>query len=148
MLGILLTLHLIFVGLWLGCVLTEALFERALLGQGRDKERILSALHKRVDVFIEIPAFTLVLVTGVLLLAHAPASALLHAKLAFAALAIGANVYCVHLVFKRHRLAAQGDWPAFESVDHLQHRMGAVVLLGMLVALSLGLYLSFHPSSV
>lgn len=27
----LLALHLLFAGLWLGCVLTEALFERALL---------------------------------------------------------------------------------------------------------------------
>jgi len=60
MTNVLLPLHLALVGLWLGCVLTEALFERALLGKGRDKELILSALHKSVDVFIEIPAFTLV----------------------------------------------------------------------------------------
>ena len=43
----LLILHLALVGLWLGCVLTEALFERALLGKGRDNELILTALNKR-----------------------------------------------------------------------------------------------------
>ena len=64
MTNVLLPLHLALVGLWLGCVLTEALFERALLGKGRDKKLILTALHKRVDMFIEIPAFTLVVVTG------------------------------------------------------------------------------------
>ena len=43
MTNVLLPLHLALVGLWLGCVLTEALFERALLGKGRDKELILTA---------------------------------------------------------------------------------------------------------
>lgn len=139
--ALLLPLHLTFVGLWLGCVLTEALFERALLGQGRDKELILAVLHKRVDTFIEIPAFALVLATGALLLAGAPPSALLHAKVGLALLAIAANVYCVYLVFRRHRHALRGDWPAFERADHLQHKIGAVVLLGILGALGLGLAL-------
>jgi hypothetical protein len=31
----LLILDILFIGLWLGCVLTEALFARALLGQDR-----------------------------------------------------------------------------------------------------------------
>jgi uncharacterized membrane protein len=139
--ALLLPLHLTFVGLWLGCVLTEALFERALLGHGRDKELILSALHRRVDLFIEIPAFVLVLATGGLLLAGAQPSGLLHAKLGLALLAVAANVYCVYLVFKRHRLALQGDWQGFEKADHLQHKIGAVVLLGILGALGLGLAL-------
>lgn len=139
--ALLLPLHLTFVGLWLGCVLTEALFERALLGHGRDKELILSALHRRVDLFIEIPAFVLVLATGGLLLAGAQPSGRLHAKLGLALLAVAANVYCVYLVFKRHRLALQGDWQGFEKADHLQHKIGAVVLLGILGALGLGLAL-------
>ena len=33
--NLILTAHLLCAGLWLGCVLTEVLFERALLGQGR-----------------------------------------------------------------------------------------------------------------
>ncbi len=139
--NLILPLHLTFIGLWLGCVLTEALFERALLGQGRDKELILAALHKRVDVFVEIPAFTLVVLTGALMLKGVPPSALLHAKLGFAILAVAANIYCVYLVFKRHALALKGDWPAFERIDHLQHKVGAWVLIGILGALGLGIYL-------
>jgi hypothetical protein len=94
-----------------------------------------------VDLFIEIPAFVLVLATGGLLLAGAQPSGLLHAKLGLALLAVAANVYCVYLVFKRHRLALQGDWQGFEKADHLQHKIGAVVLLGILGALGLGLAL-------
>ena len=47
----------------------------------------------------------------------------------------------MHLVFKRHRFAEQGHWPAFEAVDHLQHKMGALVLIGILAAAGLGIYL-------
>src|SRR5574343_1362030 len=90
---LLLPLHLLFAGIWLGCVLTEALFERALLGQGRDKELILTALHKRVDLFVEIPAFALVVITGGLLLSSVAPTALLHVKLGFALLAVITNIY-------------------------------------------------------
>jgi len=134
----LLTLHLALVGLWLGCVLTEALFERALLGQGRGKELILTALHKRVDVLIEIPAFTLVVVTGMLLMPQASMGLVFVAKLVFALLAVISNIYCVYLVFKRHQLASLGDWMGFEATDHLQHKWGAIVLMGILVALVTG----------
>jgi hypothetical protein len=136
---VLLPLHLALVGLWLGCVLTEALFERALLGKGRDKELILTALHKRVDVFIEIPVFTLVVVTGMLLMPQASIGMVLKAKLVFALLAVATNVFCVHLVFKRHQLAATGDWTGFEATDQLQHKWGAVVLIGILGSGVLGL---------
>lgn len=50
-----LAVHIVSVGTWLGCVLTEALFEHALLGTGRANELILAKLHKEVDLFVEIP---------------------------------------------------------------------------------------------
>lgn len=145
--ALLLPLHLTFVGIWLGCVLAEALFERALLGQGRDKEFILSALHKRVDIFIEIPAFTVVVATGAMLLATATKGPIFYAKLGFALLAAVTNIYCVYLVFKRHKLAAQGNWQAFEAVDHLQHKMGAIVFVGIIFAMGLGLHLIYVNSN-
>lgn len=128
-----------FVGIWLGCVLTEALFERALLGKGRAQELILVALHKRVDLFIEIPAFMIVLVTGGLMLAGVSPGTGLRVKIALGLLAIAANVYCVWLVFRRARAAECDDWETFTALDHLQHKFGAVVLLGILTALGLGI---------
>jgi uncharacterized membrane protein len=139
--SLLLPVHLAFAGVWLGCVLTEALFERALLGQGRAQELILVALHKRVDLIVELPAFLAVLVTGAVMLASAHPSPALHTKITFGLIAIAANIYCVSLVFRRAKAAAAGDWESFSHLDHLQHKVGAVVLAAILIALSVGVYL-------
>src|SRR6266568_5063043 len=40
-----LPLHLVSIGLWLGCILTEALFERTLLGRGREQELLLAGIQ-------------------------------------------------------------------------------------------------------
>lgn len=136
-----LLVHILLVGIWLGCVLTEALFERALLGKGREQERILTRLHKRVDVWIEIPAFVGVLVSGGVLLNHADWNRILQTKVLLGLVAIAANAYCVGLVFRRSKTAESGDWERFEALDHLQHKWGAVVLVAMLLALGLGVHL-------
>lgn len=140
----LLLLHLAFAGIWLGCILTETLFERALLGKGREQELILAALHKRVDILVEIPAFLAVLVTGALMFLSTDASPLLAAKIVIGLLAIGTNIYCVRLVFRRASAANAGRWEEFAHLDHLQHRFGAVVLVAVVAALLIGVYRFAH----
>ena len=139
--SLLLPIHLVAAGTWLGCVLTEALFERALLDKGPEQELLLAGLHKRVDLVVEMPAILVVLVTGAFLFQGAAPSALLHTKVAFGLLAIVANAYCVWLVFRRFNQATAANWTAFARTDHLQHKVGAVVLIGIVVALLIGLYL-------
>ncbi len=136
----LLLIHLLFVGIWLGCVLTEALFERALLGKGREQELILTALHKKVDFIVEIPAFCIVFVTGVMLFGKSQPDTALYLKIGFALIALLANLYCVWLVLRRHAYAQAGNWDAFARCDHWQHKIGALVLLGILGALGVGLH--------
>ena len=139
--SVLLPLHLAFVGIWLGCVITEAIFERALLGKGRTQELILVALHKRVDLVVEIPAFIAVLVTGAAMLSSVNPSPLLTTKIAFGLLAIATNIYCVWLVFRRAQAALSDQQAEFTRLDHLQHKFGAVVLLALVAALAIGVYL-------
>jgi hypothetical protein len=137
----LLPLHLAFVGIWLGCVLTEALFERALLGKGQAQALILVALHKRVDLIVEIPAFAAVLTTGAFMFSPANVSPLLTTKIALGLFAIATNIYCVWLVFRRAAAANSDRWAEFERLDHLQHKFGALVLLAIVAALAVGAYL-------
>jgi hypothetical protein len=134
----LLPIHLSFAGVWLGCIITEALFERALLGKGRQSELILAGLHKRVDLLLEIPAFAVVLVSGALLYPAANVDLLLHVKIGLGLLAVSLNSYCVWLVFKRAAAAKQGDWDRFSRLDHKQHQYGAIVLLAVVLALIVG----------
>ena len=134
-----LSIHIVSVGLWLGCVLTEALFERALLGTGRENEKILAHLHRRVDLIIEIPAFVLVILTGTLMLIDRPMTTLLMIKVALGILAVVANAYCVRLVFLRVEYSNVGDWGSFERADNLQHKVGAIVLVSILGALGIGI---------
>ncbi len=140
MYSMLLPIHLAFAGIWLGCVLTETLFERALLGKGREQELILVDLHKRVDLIVEIPAFLVVLVTGIMMLPDAGKNGLLLLKIIFGIIAIVTNIYCVLLVFRRAHAAHSGQWETFTHLDHRQHIYGAVVLLAIIASLALGSY--------
>jgi len=111
-----------------------------LLGKGRAQELTLAALHKRVDLVVEIPAFTAVLITGALMYPFATLSGLIHAKIALGLLAVAANAYCVWLVFRRAGAAQAGHWEEFARLDHKQHQYGALVLLAIVAALGIGTY--------
>jgi uncharacterized membrane protein len=132
-------LHIAFVGIWLGCILTEGLFEWALLRRGREAELILVELHKRVDLLVELPAIAGVGITGILMLGSARYSAAMIAKITLGLLAIVANLFCVVLVFRRATAAESGDSSSFRRYDRLQHQVGAVVLIAVFAALALGL---------
>ncbi|MBI5259063.1 MAG: hypothetical protein HY855_21340 [Burkholderiales bacterium] len=133
-----LILHLLCVGAWLGCVLTEALFEREMLAQGPAAHRALADLHWRVDRWVELPSFCGVLLSGVVMAhARAPADGWLLAKMAAGLLAVGLNLWCVRLVWRRRAQAQAGDAAGFARTDAAQHRWGAGVLLGLLAALLL-----------
>jgi hypothetical protein len=138
MTAVLLPLHIAFGGIWLGCVLTEALFERALLGQGHEQELILVGLHERVDLFVEIPAMVGVAITGALMVLSAGVGSLPIAMVAVGVVAFCTNAYCVWLVFRRAAAARADHWDEFARLDHLQHRYGAVVLATVVLALVIG----------
>ena len=132
-------LHMLFAGAWIGVVLVEALFERALLGQGREKELILARLHWRVDKLVELPLLLATVVSGARLLRDVPLDGLLRGKLACAALAVFANLYCIWLVRLRLRMAEAEAWDLFAMIDKRQHQIGALVLIGLLGATGLGI---------
>lgn len=138
---LLLALHLVFASVWLGCILTEVLFERALLPKGPDARTTLAQLHVRVDKVIEIPSIVIVLITGAWLWIQSPVvNRGFYPMLVAGSVAIAANAYCVCLVFKRRRAANAGDWPRFDVLDHKQHKFGAVVLIGVLMALGAAIW--------
>lgn len=134
-----LAIHIAAAGLWLGCILVEVFFERAL-AESPANRNLLAGLHKKVDYFVEIPAFAVVLTTGVILFAAATKTPALYAMTGFGILAVIANVICVIQVVGRDLAARADDETGFKKLDHAQHKVGAVVLLSVIAALLAGFW--------
>lgn len=138
---LLLPLHLVFASVWLGCILTEALFERALLAEGPVAHLALARLHVRVDNLVELPAILVVLVTGLAMFVQSwPRTPSFYVMASSGVAAIGLNLYCVWLVYQRRSAATNGAWSEFARLDHDQHKAGAAVLVLVLVALIAGVW--------
>ena len=92
--------HLIVLGMWLGLVITEVLFEFA--GSDAESLRAAARFHYKVDKFGELPILFAVLVTGTILAVRAwPMSPVHFIKIAASLVAVGANLICTKWVFQR-----------------------------------------------
>src|SRR5206468_10695119 len=92
--------HLITLGMWLGVVVTEVLFEFA--GSDADSLRAAARFHYNVDKFGELPILVAVLVTGTILAVRAwPLTPLHVVKITASLIAVGSALICVLRVFQR-----------------------------------------------
>ncbi|WP_095144274.1 hypothetical protein [Pseudomonas sp. Irchel s3b6] len=137
---LLLFLHLLFVATWLGCILVEAVYEHAIEPSASMRE-FIAQLHWTTDKYIEVPAIVGVLLSGGWLLSLTAITPLLLMKIGFGLLAVLFNMFCVVLVIKRMTAVRKRDFQRYEKLDRLQHKFGAVVLFGVVVALGIGGYL-------
>jgi hypothetical protein len=95
--------HLVVLGMWLGVVITEVLFEFA--GSDANSLRAAARFHYNVDKFGELPILLAVLVTGAILTVRAwPLTSLHVIKIAVSLIAVGAALVCVLWVFRRRRI--------------------------------------------
>lgn len=95
--------HLIVLGMWLGVVIAEVLFEFA--GSDPDSLRAAARFHYNVDKFGEVPILLGVLATGAILTVRAwPLTTLHLVKIVASLLAVGASFICVRWVFERRRV--------------------------------------------
>jgi hypothetical protein len=95
--------HLIVLGMWLGVVITEVLFEFA--SSDAESLRAAARFHYNVDAFGELPILFAVLLTGALLTVRAwPLTPLHFVKIGASLVAVGANLVCARWVFQRRRI--------------------------------------------
>ena len=133
----LLTLHLLALGCWIGVVGAEFVIEIAGM-KSDDALRRASHLHFATDIWVEIPAFTTVLVTGLLMINESHLSGMFLYKICFGLLAVGFNLLAVFAVFKRRSFALNDDMHGMQSVEKLM-RLSALVIPSFLIALALGI---------
>ena len=134
----LLTLHLLALGIWIGVVGAEFVIE--FDGMKDDESRIrASKLHYATDIWIEIPSFMTVLITGLLMLDEQHLSGLFLYKVIFGLLAVAFNIVCVYAVFKRRKYAISGDIVGMKSTDPAM-RLGGLIIPTFLIAFAIGIY--------
>jgi hypothetical protein len=95
--------HLISLGMWLGVVITEVLFEFA--ASDAESLRAAARFHYNVDKYGELPILLAVLLTGTILAVRAwPLTPLHVIKITASLLAMGSALICVRWVFQRRRI--------------------------------------------
>jgi hypothetical protein len=92
--------HLMVICIWLGIVMTEALFEFS--GSDAESLRAAARFHYTVDKYGELPILVAVLVTGTILAVRAwPLTTLHFIKIAASLVAVASNLVCAVWVFQR-----------------------------------------------
>ena len=135
---ILLTLHILGIGIWIGVVGAEFAIE--FDGMKDEKSLVRAAeLHYKTDIWIEVPAFLTVLLTGLAMLRQEHLVGLFLIKVVFAVLAILFNMVCVYAVFKRRSSLREADAEGIRSAG-MAMKLGGLIIPTFLVAFSLGIY--------
>ena len=95
--------HLMALAIWLGIVVTEALFEFS--GSDPASLRAAARFHYTVDMFGELPILALVVATGLMLASRVETlTPLHHIKIAASGVAIASNLVCAYWVVQRRRI--------------------------------------------
>ncbi len=139
--NLILIIHLIALGIWIGVVGAESAIE--FDGMKDDDSYIrASKMHYLTDIWIEIPAFTTVLVTGLLMLNESHLTGVFLYKVIFAVLAIIFNIICVYAVFKRRNFSLSEDIEGMKTTD-VAMKIGGLIIPSFLVAFILGIYIAW-----
>ena len=136
--SLILVIHLIALGIWIGVVGAEFAIE--FDGMRDDASYIKAArMHYKTDIWIEIPAFTAVFITGTMMLDESHLAGLFLYKIIFALLAIICNIVCVYAVFKRRKFALVSDMEGMKSTDTAM-KIGGLVIPAFMAAFVLAIW--------
>lgn len=100
--------HFLALGIWGGLVLAESIMEIGAQLRPADLPHV-ARTHFWIDMLLEAPAYTTVLVTGIIMLSRMPDASSLYLKAGLGATAIGANMVNTVFVVRRARALARGE---------------------------------------
>ena len=138
---LLLQLHLFAVAFWLGVVAVEYLLERTR-AQSRNQGFTVARLHSQIDLFFEMPAFSVVLVTGLLLIEPTRFDGIYALKVVAGGIAVLGNALCLVPVLKRRTAAEKNDLSNVIRQSRLIDIISLLAIPAGLVALACGIYLT------
>jgi len=130
--------HLLSLGIWIGCIATETVVEHSV--QDEHARDYVARVHWPIDLYVEVPAFMLVALSGLMLWRQSQPDLLLTVKAAAGVAGVFANAACVWIVCARARARTAANQAAYRRLDDAQHKFGAVLVALLAIALGLGLY--------
>lgn len=137
MVSAVLFIHLIAIGIWAGCVATEAVLEIAL-ENAPPQQSGLAQLHARIDRFVEIPAIVVAVLTGGAMLHHAAWDTLLVAKVSLGVSAVLLNSVAAFTVHRRLQCLNAGDMVGYALFNRWHERIGIGCVLSIVGAIGVG----------
>ncbi len=132
-------IHLMAIGIWAGCVATEAVLELAL-GKVPPERSGLAALHAKIDRFVELPAIFIALLTGASLLHLALWDQLLITKVSLGLAAVILNAIAAYTVHRRLQCLNAGDMAGYDVFNRWHERIGIGCVLTIAGAIVVGGY--------
>lgn len=133
--------HLIFLGLWGGCVAVEMVMEFSGLKPPEQRHHV-AQLHYRIDVFVEIPILIMVLLSGIMLFdAEKLSLPLYNLKIAMGLLPVVINALCVIPVILRKKASDHHNEKAMQRHTRWIFAAFFTGFAGAMAALAIGLRL-------
>jgi len=135
-----LAIHLFAAALWIGVLGVEFILEQSRT-RSRDHGFNVASIHYHIDVWLETPAFCVVLITGAMLLDGSRLSGLYLLKVAMGLTAISGNVMCVYAIVRRKWSADQQDFSGLVRYSRMVDQLSAIAVPAGFIALFCGFYL-------
>lgn len=134
-------IHLIFLGLWGGCVAVEMVMEFSSRNSSENKHRT-AQLHYLIDLYVEAPILIMVLLSGVMLFnADNLVFPTYIVKVIAGLIPVIINILCIIPVFKRKFASDMNDEAAMEANTRLIFICFFTGLASALIALAAGMHI-------
>ncbi|RZI83412.1 MAG: hypothetical protein EOP38_12800 [Rubrivivax sp.] len=130
-------IHLIAIGIWAGCVATEAVLEVSL-EKAPPLESGLASIHSKIDRFVEIPAIIVAVATGGSMLHLAVWDQLLSIKVSLGVAAVILNSIAAFTVHRRLQCLNAKDMAGYAKFNRWHGRIGIGCILSIAGAIVVG----------
>lgn len=139
--SLLLSIHLFAAAFWFGVLGVEFILEQ---GRTRCKEHgyAVADIHYNIDLYLETPAFVMVLITGLIMSNGQPLTGLYFVKVCAGLIAIAGNIGCVYAIVRRKWAARVKNFGGLVKYSYMVDRLSAVAVPAGFMALFIGFYLA------
>lgn len=138
--SLILATHLFAVAFWFGVLGVEFILEQSRT-RSREHGFTVADIHFKIDMFLEMPAFVVVLITGLAMLDPQRLSGVYLLKMCLGLFTISANTFCLYPITRRWMAARAKDFAEHVRYSYWVDRISAAAVPTGFASLFCGFYL-------